>query len=179
MASYFYRGEIQVFIDRWEKPVAVDPSVIRRVVEAEVFFAQFLERPVLGHNIGTTQTFLVPDWAGRPQEITIAGPHTEIVYWLYALGIFGTGLFLVILLLIFKMGFFNIRSAQLPQEHKLLQKAVLVTLVTLGIVSFSSWQFRSWHMVPVIVTMFAYTRNLYLYSSSLRNRKSVGGVTDD
>ena len=173
MASYFYMGEIQAFIDRWEIPMAGDPSVIRRVVEVEVFFTQFLERPVLGHNIGTTQTFLAPDWAGQPVEITVAGPHTEIVYWLYALGIIGTGLFLVILLLIFKMGFFNIKSAQLPQGHKLFQKAVLVTIVALGIVSFSSWQFRSWHMVPVIVAMFAYTRNLYLYSSSLRNRKSV------
>lgn len=163
-----YGDQAQLLLSRWRASVHNDPNVIARIIQVKVFGAAFLKHPLLGNNLGTTQTY----FTSTGYE-TKAGPHTEIVYWLYALGFLGTGLFGVMAFLIAKMGLYNTRNNALSDQARAVQKAILAILVTFFVVSFSSWQFRNWGMVPVIVAMFAYTRNLYLYSSFLKAEPSL------
>jgi hypothetical protein len=174
----FYGDQAQMLLSRWQVSVHNDPNVIARIIQVKAFGAAFLEQPFIGNNLGTTQTYFAPTGYGI-KEFTEAGPHTEVVYWLYTLGLVGTGLFGIILLLVAKMGLSNARSSVLSNQARAVQKAILAILATFFVVSFSSWQFRSWAMVPVIVAMFAYTRNLYSCSSSLRNGKCVVRGTND
>ncbi len=170
----FYGGQAQILLSRWQNSVHNDPNIIQRIIQVKVFGSAFLKHPFIGNNLGTTQTYFAPTEYGI-KEFTDPGPHAEIIYWLYALGIIGSGLFGVIAFLITKMGFSNVRNGALSNQARAVQKTILAILATFFVVSFSSWQFRSWTMVPVIVAMFAYTRNLYLYSSFLINRKSIAG----
>jgi len=168
---FLWKNEWHILFNRYSMIWLRDPSIIRRLTEIKVFGWAFLKNPVLGNNIGTTQTFYLLDHLNHMVKITTAGPHTEIIYWLYSLGIVGTGLFLFILIVIFNMGLSNIKERQISNPYRLIQKAILITIFVFIIISFSSWQFRSWTMVPVIIAMFAYTRNLYLYSFKLRKDK--------
>ena len=172
----FYGDQAQMLLRRWQVSVHNDPNVIARIIQVKVFGSAFLKHPLLGNNLGTTQTYFAPTGYGT-REFTEAGPHTEVVYWLYALGVVGTGLFGVIAFLIAKMGLSNARNSALSNQARAVQKAILAILATFFVVSFSSWQFRSWDMVPVIVAMFAYTRNLYLFQLSEKREK--WGATDD
>jgi len=167
---FFFPQQVETFFNRWGNTFSDDFSVERRLVEVKVFGLQFLKHPILGNNIGTQMTYKAPNWTGESGEITTSGPHTEIIYWLYTLGIVGTGLFIFISFLILKIGVFNVSMQKLPKEHRLIQKGILVTLFSLFIISFSSWNFRYWIIVPFIVMMFAYTRNLYLYSLCLSRK---------
>ena len=168
---YFYGDQAQVLLSRWQNAFHTDPNVIQRVIQVRVFGVAFLKHPFIGNNLGTTQTYFAPAWDGI-REFTDAGPHTEVVYWLYALGIVGTGLFGVIAFLIAKMGLSNARSSVLSNKDRAVQKSILAILAALFVVSFSSWQFRSWAMVPIVATMFAYTRNLYLLRFHLQKHES-------
>lgn len=163
MYASFYGDQARLLLSRWQVSVRSDPNVIARIIQVKVFGAAFLEHPFIGSNLGTTQTYLALTRSGV-KEFTDAGPHTEIVYWLYALGLVGTGLFGVISFLIAKMGLSNARNSALSDQARAVQKATLAILVTFFVVSFSSSQFHSWPMVPVTVAMFAYTRNLYVYA---------------
>ena len=170
MIFYFlFPQQLDIFSHRWGKAF-YDPGVHRRLIEVNLFGLQFLKHPIFGNNLGTLLTYEAPDWSGKFREITTTGSHTEMVYWLYTLGIVGTGLFTLILLLIFKMGIFNIKTKTLPKEYRSTQKAVLIIIFSFIIVSFSTWIFRRWIMVPSIVMMFAYTRNLHLYSLRLSRK---------
>ena len=160
---YFFKEEIYVILNRGKEIFLGDPSIIRRWIEVNVFGEAFLKAPIFGNGIGTPQTFFSPNWAGQIVRITSCGPHTEILYWFYALGIIGTGLYLLILIIIFKMGLLNLKKTQISKEHKMIQKALLIIIFSLIFLSFSSWQFRSWTMVPLIAGMYVYTRNLYLF----------------
>jgi hypothetical protein len=159
----FYGDQAHMLLSRWQVSVHNDPNIIARIIQVKVFGAAFLKHPFIGNNLGTTQTYFAPAW-NRMREFTDAGPHTEVVYWLYALGLLGTGLFGVIAFLIAKMGLSNARNSALSDQARAVQKAILTIFATFFVVSFSSWQFRSWDMVPVIVVMFAFTRNLYVYT---------------
>jgi len=173
-----YGDQAQILLSRWQGSVHNDQNVIARIIQVKVFGSAFLKHPFIGNNLGTTQTYFAQTGYGI-KEFTGAGPHTEVVYWLYALGLVGTGLFGVIAFLIARMGLSNARSSVLPNQARAVQKAILAILGTFLVVSFSSAQFHSWPVVPVIVAMFVYTRNLYLYSTFLRNEKSVVGGTHD
>ena len=168
---YFYGDQAQVLLSRWQNVFHADPNVIQRIIQVRIFGVEFLKHPFIGNNLGTTQTYFAPAWDGI-REFTDAGPHTEVVYWLYALGIVGTGLFGVIAFLIAKMGLSNAKSCVLSNQARAVQKSILAILAALFVVSFSSWQFRSWAMVPIVAAMFAYTRNLYLLRFHLQKHES-------
>jgi hypothetical protein len=60
----FYGDQAQMLLSRWQVSVHNDSNIIARIIQVKVFGSAFLKHPLLGNNLGTTQTYLVPTGYG-------------------------------------------------------------------------------------------------------------------
>jgi len=158
---------------RWNKNFIMrEKSLGRRLEEISFFSRLFLEHPIIGHGIGKEELFFARDklFYNTKRYLMIPGPHNEFFYFLYTMGIIGTGCYLAILFLFLKRSYKNLKSllkqGNSPLYH--LQASIIAVVFSFLVISNTEWRFRIAYDVVWISFFYALTRNIsfkYRYES--------------
>jgi O-antigen ligase len=161
-----------IFAKRWDTDFIIkEKSLGRRFDEISFFSNLFLEKPTFGHGIAKEQLFFARERLKYKTKryITITGPHNELFYYLYSMGIVGTALYLSILFLFLKRSIQNLKILKNKKNlfYYYFQSSILTTIIAFMIISNADWRFRRAHDVVWITFFYAVTRNIYKKSESI------------
>lgn len=154
-----------IFSQRWDTSfIEREKSLGRRFDEITFFSKFFIQKPVFGYGIGKEQLFFARDRLAYNMKryIMISGPHNELIYYLYSIGLVGTILYLSILTIVLKRAISNLRFLRSQKNlfYYHLQASMLTIIITFMIISNADWRFRRAHDVVWIALFYALTRNI-------------------